>query len=216
MDVRGNQLAVMNRRPPVGGTGTDEQELLRRAGEGDRSAFRVLVERHEANVYYLALGMTHNHHDAEDLVQEVFLKAYRHLAGFRSDSSLSTWLYRITVNAVLDQRRRKRFQIWKRSVPIEPESPALEVKETSPEADPERSAHSVRIREEVDRAIERLSPLEKSVFVLRHYNELSIREVAEVLDRAEGTIKNTLFRALAKMRRELRSRSVTLEMEGCP
>jgi RNA polymerase sigma-70 factor (ECF subfamily) len=214
--VRGAELAVRKPDPPVGEAGTDEKELIERARAGDRSAFRDLVRQYEENVYFLALGMTRNHHDAEDLQQEVFLKAYRHLDGFRGEARLGSWLYRIAVNTCLDQRRRKRFTLLRRSIPLEPGGPGFEAVEERRFANPEENMRTARIREEVHRALLVLTPLERSVFVLRHYNEFSIREVADALDRAEGTVKNTLFRALRKLRRELEARRVGATREECP
>jgi RNA polymerase sigma-70 factor, ECF subfamily len=176
----------------------DERELVERARQGDRDAFREIVERHKEQVYYLALGLTRDPDDAEDMVQEAFLKAYRSLGRFRGQARLSSWLYRITVNACHDARRRQGA--------VEAESldaAAVDEADIRPASDPERSAESDRIRRAVDRAVLGLTSAERSVFVLRHHHELSTRETARVLRRAEGTVKNLLFRALRKLRREL-------------
>lgn len=179
----------------------NQHQLVERARNGDRHAFQQIVESHKEQVFQLALGMTRNHHDAEDMVQEVFLKAYSSLQRFRGQAKLSSWLYRITLNTCHDARRRQR-----------PEEPrdlteaggvALRLAEESPAADPHRRSESQQIGHRVRSALGQLTAAERSVFVLRHYNQLSTREAAEALDRAEGTVKNLLFRALRKLRDEL-------------
>ncbi len=184
-----------------GGT-MDESRLLERAREGDRDAFRQLVERHQNDVFYLALGLLQHREDAQDVVQDVFIKAYKSLSRFRGDSGLATWLYRVTLNACRDHQRKGRFMKLQRSLGLiaEPETRWVEKR---PEADPERLTTSGRLRQDLARALKRLSPAERDTFVLRQFNQLSIRETARVTGRAEGTVKNLLFRALRKLRQEL-------------
>ena len=180
----------------------DETKLVELARQGDRDAFRQLVERHQDDVYYLALGLLRNPDDAEDVVQDVFIRAYRSLARFRARSRLSTWLYRVTLNACRDFQRRRRFAALQESIGLVPRAESRWVEERA-DADPERAAASGEMRQEVARAVGRLSPAERDVFVLRQYNQLSIRETAEITGRAEGTVKNLLFRALRKLQQEL-------------
>ena len=180
----------------------DEQDLVERAQQGDREAFRQLVESHQDDVYYLALGLLRNRNDAEDVVQDVFIKAYKSLDRFRGQSGLGTWLYRVTLNACRDHQRKGRFTALQQSLGLIPRSEAHWV-EKRPDADPERSTRSGELREDIARAVGRLSPSERSVFVLRQFNQLSIRETAEVTGRAEGTVKNLLFRALRKLQEDL-------------
>lgn len=180
----------------------DEPELLESARRGDRDAFRQLVERHQGDVFYLALGLVRNREDAQDVAQEVFIRAYRSLSGFRGDSGLGTWLYRVTLNACRDHHRKGRFMKLQQSLGLvaEPESRWVEER---PHADPERLTAAGRLRRDLARALDRLSPAERDTFVLRQFNQLSIRETAEVTGRAEGTVKNLLFRALRKLQKEL-------------
>lgn len=174
----------------------DDRDLAERARQGDRGAFHEIVESHKEQVYYLALGLTRHPEDAEDMVQETFLKAYRSLGRFRGQSKLSSWLYRIAVNVCHDARRRR--------ADAEPlDAAAHDEADAHPASNPERLAASDRLRRAIDRAVLALTPAERSVFVLRHHQELSTRETARVLRRAEGTVKNLLFRALRKLRREL-------------
>jgi RNA polymerase sigma-70 factor (ECF subfamily) len=178
-----------------------ERELVERARDGDRGAFREIVEAHQGRLYSLALGLLRDRQDAEDAVQEAFLRAYRGLKGFRGGSQLGSWLYRIAVNVCLESRRRRRPLAL--GAPIESaEDPRLV--EDRPEADPERRASSAGLRQAIDAAILRLSPLERAAFALRHDGGLPLLEIARVLGRAEGTIKAVLFRALRKLQRELR------------
>ena len=186
--------------------------LVDRARAGDRQAFRAIVERHEADVLHLALGLLSHRHDAEDVVQEVFIRAYRSLESFRGDAGLGTWLYRITINASRDHQRREKWKAFQVSLGLSPASDR--VAEGRPDADPERSALSREVNRDVARAMGRLSPAERRVFVLRQLRQLSVRETAEVLGRAEGTVKNLLFRALAKLREELRGHRLVEEGES--
>jgi RNA polymerase sigma-70 factor (ECF subfamily) len=175
----------------------DEARLVRRAQDGDREAFREIVDSHKKNVYWLALSYTRNHHDAEDLVQEVFLRAYRSIRRFRGDAKIGSWLYRITLNGCRDWGRRRPRHA------TEDDMVCAELPAEGLEADPERSAASVALRAHIDRAVTRLTARERAVFVLRHERGLSTRETADVLERAEGTVKNLLFKALNKLRHDL-------------
>lgn len=196
------------RTPPdrSGGDGSDRRDgeaaLVERARQGDRGAFRQIVETHQGDVYYLALGLLRHPEDAEDVVQDVFIRAYKSLGRFRAEASLGTWLYRVALNACRDHQRKRRFASLQQSLGLftEPESRWIERRA---DADPERGAASTRIAADVDRALEQLSPAERKVFVLRQYNQLSIKETARVIGRAEGTVKNLLFRALKKLQKEL-------------
>lgn len=161
-------------------------------------AFREVVERHKRRVYYLALDLTGNHHDAEDLSQEVFIKAYRALDRFRGDAQLQTWLYRITVNTYLNLRRKKALLFMRlrdsfAGTPLEPED------DRAADGGLEQRV----VRQHVERALGVLSPKERSAFVLRHYHDLAVKDVAAAMDVAEGTVKSLLFRAVQKLRKEL-------------
>jgi RNA polymerase sigma-70 factor (ECF subfamily) len=180
----------------------DEEELVERARRGDRDAFRQLVERHQDDVFYLALGLLRNRDDAEDVVQDVFIRIYKSLGRFRGQARLSTWLYRVTLNACRDLQRKRRFTALQESLGLVPRAESR-WREERADADPERAAASGEMRQDVARAVKRLSPAERDVFVLRQFNQLSIRETAEITGRAEGTVKNLLYRALRKLQKEL-------------
>lgn len=180
----------------------DEQELVERARQGDREAFRQLVQRHQDDIYYLALGLLRHRSDAEDVVQDVFIRVYKTLGRFRGQARLGTWLYRVTLNACRDHQRKSRFAALQQSLGLIPEPEARWV-EKRPDANPERATRSGELRQDIARAVGRLSPSERSVFVLRQFNQLSIRETAEITGRAEGTVKGLLFRALRKLQEDL-------------
>jgi len=169
---------------------------------GDRDAFRVVVERHSHNIFRLAFRMTGNEQDAEDVVQETFLRAYRRLDRFESRSSFSTWIYRIAVNCSLDVSRKRRHEEESRVSP-EPEAPdpVLSLPSTGPSAD--RLMISAVVREKVETTIKALTEKERAAFVLRHFEGLSIEEVARAMGLKVNAAKNNIFRAVQKLRRAL-------------
>jgi RNA polymerase sigma-70 factor (ECF subfamily) len=169
---------------------------------GDRDAFRVVVERHSRSLFRLAFRMTGNEQDAEDVVQETFLSAYRRLDRFESRSSFSTWIYRIAVNCSLDFSRKRRHE-EDRQVTPEPEAPdpVLSLPSTNPSAD--RLMMSAEVREKVEATMSTLSEKERAAFVLRHFEGLSIEEVARTMGLRANAAKNNIFRAVQKLRRAL-------------
>jgi len=179
----------------------EEQELLQRVQKDETPALQEFVERYKKQIYFLALDLTGNHYDAEDLSQDVFLKAFNAVKKFRGDSKLSSWLHRITVNTYLDERRKKSFRIMKINEPMDQNFHELAITDSTPQTDLERK----RLQQEIDQALNSLSPQQKSVFVLRHYKDLKLREIADVLQLSEGTVKSVLFRAIRKLQEALSS-----------
>ena len=174
-----------------------------RAGEGD--AFRVLVERHSRALFRLAFRMTGNQQDAEDVVQESFLRAYKQLNRFDQRASFGTWLYRIAANCSLDLvRARKRRSEHVAGVSENGES-VEEIVTQLPahEPTPERMALSGEVRERVIEAMKELSANERTAFVLRHFEGMKIEEVGRILDCQPGAAKHSVFRAVQKLRRSL-------------
>ena len=160
-------------------------------------SFRALVDRHSRTVYRLARDLTGNHHDAEDLAQDVFMKAYRAMDGFRGEGSGAAWLRRITVTTYLNARR----STVRRMTSLFAEGDASET--ASDHVAPDAAARAAVIRGHVQRALDRLSPRERTAFVLRHLQDHSLRETAEAMGAAEGTVKSLLHRSLRKMRTAL-------------
>src|SRR4051812_27685013 len=173
-----------------------------RARAGDSDAFRVLVERHSRSLFRLAFRMTGNQQDAEDVVQESFLRAYKQLAKFDERASFGTWLYRIAANCSLDLVRSKKRRS-EQLAPADPDrnDPILSLPALSPS--PEREAQSGQVRERVAEAMQELSATERTAFVLRHFEGMCIEDVSKVLDCAPGAAKHSVFRAVQKLRRAL-------------
>ena len=173
-----------------------------RARTGDTDAYRLLVERHSRSLFRLAFRMTGNEQDAEDVVQESFLRAYRQLGKFDERASFGTWLYRIAANCSLDLVRSKK----RRSEHIAHTDPDMEdpvVSLPSNDPTPERIALSGEVRERVTEAMNDLSATERTAFVLRHFEGMCIEEVSRVLECQPGAAKHSVFRAVQKLRRAL-------------
>lgn len=176
--------------------------VVARARAGDDVAFEALVERHGRAVFRLAFRMTGNEHDAEDVVQEAFLKAHRQLHRFEDRSAFSSWLYRITTNCAYDLLRARARLKERTGGPTPDDADPLETCE-SPAPSPDRAVLSGEITRRVDAAMARLSPQERTVFALRHYEGRSMREIGELLGIEEGAAKHTVFRAVRKLREAL-------------
>src|SRR5215475_11715154 len=173
-----------------------------RARSGDSDAFRVLVERHSRSLFRLAFRMTGNEQDAEDVVQESFLRAYRQLGKFDERASFGTWLYRIATNCSLDLvRSRKRRSEQLAPADPEMEDPIVSVPTNDPT--PERMALSSEIRGRVAEAMNDLSATERTAFVLRHFEGMCIEDVSQILECQPGAAKHSVFRAVQKLRRAL-------------
>jgi RNA polymerase sigma-70 factor (ECF subfamily) len=168
-----------------------DTEAVARVQAGDQDAYRVLVERHAQSVFRLAFRITRNEQDAEDLVQEAFLRAYRHIAAFDGRASFLTWIYRIAANASLDVVRGR-----KRTTAELPEF-------SDPRPTPEREAAGRQMHARLERAMDDLTTQERTAFVMRHFENLSIAEIAQSLDLRENATKHSIFRAVRKLRAAL-------------
>ena len=179
---------------------TESADVLARARQGDSEAFRALVDRHSRSVFRLAFRMTGNEQDAEDVVQESFLRAYRQLGRFESRANFGTWLYRIVANCSVDLMRSKQArhdQARSESLDEAAEMPAADL------PGPERLAQSGEIQERVQMALADLSPLERAAFTLRHYEGRSIGEISGALGLGTSAAKHSVFRAVKKLRAAL-------------
>jgi RNA polymerase sigma-70 factor (ECF subfamily) len=188
----------------------EERALVADAQAGNRAAFEELVRRYDRDVLRLALNLMKRPEDARDVYQEAFLKVYRNLHRFRFECSFYTWLYRIVTNVCLDQLRRRQSR---------PEDQAPETssgyqdevgtdfferqKEHRPALDPERSFLGRELGAQIATAMERLSPRERVVFEMKHYQGLKLRAIGDALGTTEETVKNSLFRATRKLRSQL-------------
>jgi RNA polymerase sigma-70 factor, ECF subfamily len=176
-----------------------ELELVARAAGGDDDAFRALVERHGRRIYQLAFRITGERTAAEDIVQETFLRAHRALSRFDGRAGFATWLHRIAANAAVDSTRQRRVR---REVSDAAADLALE---TSPSTapGPEQLARSGHLRRDLGLALATLTPVERTAFVLRHYEGCSTEEIGEQLGLGSSASRQTVFRAVRKLRAAL-------------
>ena len=176
---------------------------VKRTLAGERDAFRVLVERHSHNVFRLAYRMTGNRPDAEEVVQEAFLRAYQKLGKFEARANFGTWVYRIAANYAIDRMRQRKKEEARKVEPAVHEEgmendPVTLVHDAKPT--PERLAHNIELRKQMEIALAALSHSERTAFVMRHWEGCAIEEIAEVLKSSSGAAKNTVFRAVQKLR----------------
>ena len=175
---------------------------VERTRAGDTAAFRVLVERYGRSVFRLAFRMTANEFDAEDVVQETFLRAYKQLDSYESRSSFSTWLYRIAANYSLDLiRSRKRHASRRALESTEGEDVLESIKATDPSQD--RIYYSTQVKQRLEAALALLTDQERTAFLLRHFEGKSIEEIGAILDLGVSATKNSIFRAVRKVREAL-------------
>ena len=175
----------------------DAAAILARARQGDSDAFRVLVERHSRAAFRLAYRITGNEQDAEDVVQESFLRAFSRLGHFESRANFGTWLYRIVANCSVDLMRSRQSRCDQSRVD------SLDAIESTPAGDgcgPDRLAESAEIGRRVAEAMRGLSPLERAAFTLRHHEGRSIQEISRMLGLGTSAAKHSVFRAVRKLR----------------
>jgi RNA polymerase sigma-70 factor (ECF subfamily) len=186
---------------------TSEQELLRRAREGDFSAVRVLNRRHNRHLYRIARSVLADDQEAEDTVQETYLRAFTNLANFRGDARFSTWLARIVLNEALRRRQRRRD-----TVPIERLDSTQERRaaqtywpwsSAAADCDPERSAARLQIRKILEKAIDDLPEAFRTVLVIRDIEQMNTEQTARILNVCEETVKTRLYRARRILRTTL-------------
>lgn len=189
-----------------GGRASADSDLVARAAAGDGAAFHALVERHRAMVYRLAYQFAGNHHDAEDIAQDVFIKVYRSLDRFRYDAQLTSWLYRIVMNACIDHRRRQSPAGW---APFTEEAELQMVNTPEEGPGPEDQAYGGQLGDVLESEIARLPPGQRLVFTMRHHEGLKLSEIANALGLAEGTVKRQLHAAVHRLRAALTSARVT-------
>ena len=186
---------------------TEDDDLIREAQHGDRSAFDSLVRRYDQPVLRLALHMLSNEQDAQDVHQEAFLKAYRHIGNFRFECSFYTWLYRIVTNLCLDHLRRRKSRREDPATVLDARGDEMDllsnISDTRAMANPARELDRKHMGKCIHAALDKLTPRERTVFELKHYEGLKLRTIGEMLSTTEETAKNTLFRATRKLRAEL-------------
>ena len=185
----------------------NDAELIRAAQQGDQAAFEELVRQYDQPVLRLALHLTGSEHEAKDIYQEAFMKAYRNLGSFRFECSFYTWMYRIVSNLCMDYLRRRQVRKEDSGVRISSEGEEIDLLEQLPDpragASPEQDLMRRELGGRIAQALTKLSPRERMVFEMKHYQGLKLRTIGEALNTTEETAKNTLFRATQKLRSAL-------------
>ena len=184
-----------------------ETDLIREAQAGNRTAFDALVRQYDQAVLRLAMHLTGSEQDAQDIQQEAFLKAYRYLGNFRFECSFYTWIYRIVTNLCLDHLRRRKSRREDQAVVIDSSGEEMDlltnVSDERAGANPSRELDRKYLGQRILMALDELTPRERMVFELKHYQGLRLRTIGEMLNTTEETAKNTLFRATKKLRAKL-------------
>jgi len=184
----------------------DEPELIRAAQQGDQRAFERLVRLYDQNVLRLATNLLRSPEEANDIYQEAFLRVFKNLHTFRFDCSFHTWLYRIVSNLCLDALRKRKVRREESSV-VETSDGPLDRMDAVPEqradGNPERQLESRELKQRIREVLGGLTPRERAVFEMRHYQGMRLRTIGEVMGTSEEAAKNCLFRATQKMRAAL-------------
>jgi RNA polymerase sigma-70 factor, ECF subfamily len=182
----------------------DDTSLVREAQRGNRAAFEELVRHYDQAVLRLAIHLTGSEHEAQDIYQDAFLKAYKSMGNFRFECSFYTWIYRIVTNLCLDHLRKKQVRKEDAPVAVDAQGEHYDVLSQVPDgragANPERDLMRRELGTRINHALSKLTPRERMVFELKHYQGLKLRTVGEILSTTEETAKNTLFRATQKLR----------------
>ena len=176
-----------------------EIELVRRAQDGDSKAFEQLLEMHDRSVWQTAYHMLGNLQDTQDMYQETFMRAFDKIGTFRFQSSFKSWLLRITINLCINYRRRKRIVTWI-SIFADTDDEMVTQWIDHQTLKPDDNMNQKELQNQIVHALDTLSPRERAAFTLKQYQGYKIREIAGILNCAEGSVKNYLFRAMNKMR----------------
>ncbi|MDH3997883.1 MAG: sigma-70 family RNA polymerase sigma factor [Desulfuromonadales bacterium] len=180
-----------------------ETDLIERSRNGDEAAFELLVKQHSSLVFNLAWRLLGQKEEAEDLAQEAFLRLHKSLPSFRGESRLSTWLYRTTTRLAIDQLRREKIKRRLFFFRRDNDAPDPVELADDPTTNPRRLLRSREAMAQLNRALQTLSPQQRVVFMLRHYEGLALKEIGEHLNLKVGTVKAHLHRAIQHLRREL-------------
>ena len=188
------------------GTRADDFALIRAAQHGDQVAFEQLVRTYDQSVLKLAMNLLRSNEDASDVYQEAFLRVHKNLCSFRFDCSFHTWLYRIVTNLCLDHLRKRKVRKEEPSV-VQTGEGTMDRLDTLAEeradGDPERTLLTSELKHKIQHVLGELTPRERMVFEMRHYQGMRLRAIGEVLGTTEEAAKNCLFRATQKMRSAL-------------
>jgi RNA polymerase sigma-70 factor, ECF subfamily len=179
----------------------NDQELIERTLAGDENAFAMIVERYQRQIFRTARAIVRDDMEADVVTQDTFVQAYTHLAKFEGRAELETWLTRIAINRSRDSLRRRRF-VSLFTLRDDGETEAI-IEPVDERPDPERQFQSTELRVAIRKAERTLSAQQKTIFRLRHYENLSLEDIADALGLRAGTVRAHLFRAIHKVRKEL-------------
>jgi RNA polymerase sigma-70 factor (ECF subfamily) len=207
-------MTVIKSAPAPQAASSDDAELVRRALARDGAAFRTIMERYNRRLYRIARGILRNDSEAEDVVQEAYVGAFAHLQDFRGESSLATWLSRITINEALGRLRRERPAVELAVVEARPEAQIIQFPQTG--ADPERTMAQRQILQLVERATDNLPEMFRIVFVTRVIEGMSVEETADLLGLRPETVKTRLHRARRLVREQLDKQIGPVMMDAFP
>jgi RNA polymerase sigma-70 factor, ECF subfamily len=181
-----------------------EDELIKRAQSADTEAFCLLAKGYERRIYLLAFHYCHNPQDAEDLSQEVWLKAYQAISSFRGESSFYTWLRKITINCFLNHQRARRYNWRGQTTDITLLGVDSIERECLPSTtNSETTLHNRILAKKVMQALSELTPSQRLIFLLKHHEEMTYEEIAKAVGCSTGTAKKSVSRAVAKLREHL-------------
>jgi len=180
----------------------NERAAIDQAQQGNTDAFRQIFEDNKNKIFALAYQYTKNAEDSEDILQDTFIKAFHALHKFRNreDTNFSAWLYRIGINCSIDHLRRNKM---KRDRYIDSDSLSSDSKDDSG-TNPENRGRAEEIRKQLEKTLEKLSFRQRTIFILRHYQQFSIKEIAEFLGCSEGSVKKQLFRAFSTIKEDFK------------
>jgi RNA polymerase sigma-70 factor (ECF subfamily) len=196
---------------------SDDTELVRRALARDGTAFRIIVERHNRRLYRIARSILRNDSEAEDVVQEAYVNAFAHLGAFRGDSSLATWLSRITMNEALGRLRRERPSVDLETLEAQrAEAKIIQFPQTATSGDPERTMAQRQILQLVEQATDNLPEIFRIVFITRVIEGMSVEETADLLGLKAKTVKTRLHRARRLVREQLDKQIGPVLMDAFP
>ena len=203
--------------PPTAPVGSTEAELVRRARERDEAAIRSIMQSNNRRLYRLARGILRNDSEAEDVVQETYVRAFTHLQDFRGDSSLATWLGRIAINEALGRLRRQRPNVeWTSLPPGTLEAQIIQFPLSAASEDPEKSMAQREIQHVVEHAIDELPDAFRIVFITRVIEGMNVEETAEILELKPETVKTRLHRARTMLRENVERKIGPIVMEAFP
>src|SRR5436190_5309102 len=203
--------------PPIPAVGSTDTDLVRRVLARDEAAVRAIMQANNRRLYRLARGILRNDGEAEDVVQETYLRAFTHLENFRGDSRLSTWLGRITINEALGRLRRQRANVeWTSLPPGVLEAQIIQFPLSAASEDPEKSMAQREIQHVVEHAIDELPEAFRIVFITRVIEGMNLEETAEMLALKPETVKTRLHRARTTLRDNVEKKIGPVVLEAFP